>query len=565
MAEVNLPPPGEPPLTEADSTAGRAEVPPLARPLSPTESPPDPPINPPWPEPAGDLGSSESVVAATGVVTTISSVFPTSPVAAPAFTPDADDPAGIHTESADPYLVDISPVVRESPPWLISAVVHMLLLILFGLLFAARTTDPHLRLDAVYSEKIGEQLLEENLELAEQNFELDEQLITPDDLPEVEDPLATPAVSDVAPLPSEATAISIPTTIGMALSGRTEGRKQALLKAYGGTASTEAAVMAGLEWLARQQLKNGLWSLQHPYDDGGQTENYDAATAMALLAFQGAGFTHNEYPSTPFQPVVARGWKALLRRQQSDGRFFDGSTDQHRFYTHALCTIALCELYAMTGDKPLHDPAQNAVNFLVRTQRPEGGWRYYLEQDNDLSVTGWVVMALQSARMAGLEVPSETLERVRKFLDTVAKDGGRTYAYQPQLGPGLAMTAEGLLCRQYLGWEHDDPRLQGGADQLLANPPSWDRGQRNVYYWYYGTQVCHHMEGHWWKEWNAIMREMLPAQQEKQGRERGSWDPTGDRYGTAGGRLYTTCLSIYILEVYYRHLPIYDPRLIKQM
>jgi hypothetical protein len=56
------------------------------------------------------------------------------------------------------------------------------------------------------------------------------------------------------------------------------------------------------------------------------------------------------------------------------------------------------------------------------------------------------------------------------------------------------------------------------------------------------------------------MREILPNKQEKKGPEMGSWHPTGgkaDQWGYHGGRLYVTCLSIYILEVYYRHLPLY--------
>jgi hypothetical protein len=50
------------------------------------------------------------------------------------------------------------------------------------------------------------------------------------------------------------------------------------------------------------------------------------------------------------------------------------------------------------------------------------------------------------------------------------------------------------------------------------------------------------------------LAEVGPAE----GRERGSWDPRGDRWGDAGGRLYVTCLSICILEVYQRHLPLYQ-------
>jgi hypothetical protein len=178
-----------------------------------------------------------------------------------------------------------------------------------------------------------------------------------------------------------------------------------------------------------------------------------------------------------------------------------------------------------------------------------------------MSVTGWFVMALQSARMAGIEVPSPVFERIEEFLDSVSRgdsagyDVGSRYAYQPRHGATLALTAEGLLCRQYLGWPHDDPRLAAGVEYLVANLPEWNK--RNVYYWYYATQVLHHMEGKPWQMWNDQMRQLLPDHQEKRGRERGSWDPRGDRWGDAGGRLYVTCLSLYVLEVYYRHLPLY--------
>ena len=40
--------------------------------------------------------------------------------------------------------------------------------------------------------------------------------------------------------------------------------------------------------------------------------------------------------------------------------------------------------------------------------------------------------------------------------------------------------------------------------------------------------------------------------------ERGSWDPQGDAWGSQGGRLYVTCMSLYMLEVYYRYLPLYQ-------
>jgi hypothetical protein len=172
-----------------------------------------------------------------------------------------------------------------------------------------------------------------------------------------------------------------------------------------------------------------------------------------------------------------------------------------------------------------------------------------------MSVTGWFVMALTSARMAGLEVPSPALDGITKFLDSVAWENGSRYSYRPRDGFTLSLTAEGLLCRQYLGWQRDDERLRGGVDFLLENLPNWD--DRNIYYWYYATQVCHHMEGEDWQKWNKVMRQLLPSHQEKRGPERGSWDPRGDRWGPQAGRLYVTCLSLYALEIYYRHLPLY--------
>lgn len=118
------------------------------------------------------------------------------------------------------------------------------------------------------------------------------------------------------------------------------------------------------------------------------------------------------------------------------------------------------------------------------------------------------------------------------------------------------MTAEGLLCRQYLGWRRKHSSLVGGAKYLLEEPIN--ARQKNVYYWYYATQVLHHMEGDLWKQWNKHLSTKLPDMQVKEGAERGSWSPHGDEWGGQGGRLYTTCLSIYMLEVYYRHLPIYS-------
>jgi hypothetical protein len=460
----------------------------------------------------------------------------------------------------DAPLVDLAGMMRDSPPWLVSAILHMLLMIAFGLMIVQAERNEDLLLDAGYAEDFGDPV-DESFDTLQNQFEVDDTALTAENLPIVENPLATPSVTDVAPNAVMPTGIVAPTAIGVALTGREPGMKEALLKSYGGSGKTEGAVALGLRWLAAQQHRSGLWSLSGPYADGSQSENPEAATAMALLAFQGAGFTPASDPKQPFTAVVRKGWTALLKRQKSDGRFFDKVTGTQQLYTHAQCTMALCELYAMTGDAVYFDAAQRAVDYCVKIQSPQGGWRYEPGNDSDMSVTGWFVMALQSARMGGIEVPSPVFEKIELFLDSVSRgdqngyDVGSRYAYRVRDGATLPLTAEGLLCRQYLGWPRNDPRLNAGTEYLTANLPAWDK--RNVYYWYYATQVLHHMEGKPWRQWNDEMKVLLPANQEKRGRERGSWDPKGDRWGDPGGRLYVTCLSLLTLEVYYRHLPMY--------
>jgi hypothetical protein len=459
----------------------------------------------------------------------------------------------------------------SAPPWLVSLIIHCALLLVVGLAAAEvrrqTTTEMDVELaplddyeeigdDETFAETIGEQLdvpqptLDSNPLASEVSTSY-----SLSDLPPVESPLAAPPLSSNPTALGDGffSAVEAP-SIGWALSGRQEGRKDALLKAYGGTKTTQDSVNLALRWIAAQQGSSGLWSLQGPYADGGGSENQLSATAMALLAFLGDGHTHLK--DGPYKRTVARGVRALIKLQGNQGNFDSSDApDSHLLYTQAQCTIALCELYAITEDSFIREAATKAVNYCVEIQSPEGGWRYAPYVDSDTSVTGWFVMALTSARMAKLDVPEATLDRVGQFLDSVSPDDGATYAYQERRGATPAMTAEALLCRQYLGWPRNEPSLLRGVAMLSKYPINWRRP--NVYHWYYATQVMHHMGGPRWTEWNRVMRQRIPAEQVRRGQEKGSWNPDRDQWASTGGRLYMTCLSTYMLEVYYRHLPLY--------
>jgi hypothetical protein len=115
----------------------------------------------------------------------------------------------------------------------------------------------------------------------------------------------------------------------------------------------------------------------------------------------------------------------------------------------------------------------------------------------------------------------------------------------------------GLLCVQYMGAPKTSPIVEGGVKLLMANTP--DKHKNDCYYYYYATQVMHHLPGSEWDAWNRIMRKQLIDSQIKEGCASGSWDPKDDIIcKEAGGRIMLTSLNCLTLEVYYRHLPLYQ-------
>lgn len=352
-------------------------------------------------------------------------------------------------------------------------------------------------------------------------------------------------------------------------SGRSALMKAELLRRGGGTVESEAAVEAGLEWVARHQGPAGNWTLDPRFHctegicPGGQVLLSDtAATGLALLPMLGAGHSHNQ-PGR-YQASIDRGLIWLLGVQQPSGDLFVGGAGNARMYSHAIATMALCEAYGLSKDPKLREPAQRAINFIVLSQnQQDGGWRYQPGMAGDTSVFGWQMLCLRSASLSGLKVPTEVVKGCKTYLDGAAADrDGSTYAYRPGHKPSPVMTAEGLLCRQYLGWKRTTTALRKGA--ALVYKDLQNSGERNIYYWYYATQLLHNMGGEPWERWNAFIRDGLIANQVKgDGCDRGSWAPDSpqpDRWGVEAGRHYVTCLSLLTLEVYYRYLPLYQER-----
>jgi hypothetical protein len=501
---------------------------------------------------------------------------------------------------------DTTDIRRLVPAWIISGVVHVVLLSLFLLVTVqAGGSSPIETSLTLIESKIDDEAREHNLlndtigpGNPDLEFGYDVERVNPDGLnvPGQVDPSASAGIQgapdtmprDVPPppgigfgtgggfdnpnRPGTASPYGPPGGAGnlkltaFGTAGRSGETRQRLVATEGGNGRSEAAVASGLRWLKRHQNVDGSWNPARHQHDGkcncGQLGYDDPmfGTSLTLLAFLGAGETHRPVGKHGlYSKEVERGLKWLVSRQNGDGVLSNNG------YIQGMATVALCEAYNMSADPQLHGPAQRAINAVMNWQGADGGFRYTPKQDGDTSVFGWHAQALKAGQAAGLNVRNDTLAGVNNFLDKVTdpNSGGCGYT-----GPQATqrMTAVGMLCRQYMGWGPRHPGLNKGVELLRRVPPS--PAVKDMYYFYYATQVMHHMGGEAWEQWNGGvngrpgMRDLLVDSQDQGSNrdrpdQRGSWDPTGDAFGTQFGRLGYTCLCVLTLEVYYRHLPLY--------
>lgn len=528
---------------------------------------------------------------------------PTLVVAKPVPTPAAgvSNPAPVllgpldlegHSETAEPLSEEERLEILEStkgrrfllaavPSWLVSLLVHLVLVVALALV----TLDPVRNVISILqaSASTTEASLEQ-FDLAGPTLEQSDALDQPVEM-QTSETTDTLEFSEItAPtmqftesinvannsltesvIPSSLLSSSSLGGLSASLNSRSGASRSELLERYGGTAASEESVALALKWLAAHQARDGGWTFQHELvcrgscsDSGEMALARNGATAMALLPFLGAGQTHLE---GQYKRQVYRGLEFLINNLKVTRAVDMPTGSWHepggRMYSHGLAAIAICEAYAMTQDPDLVQPAQLALNYLIKGQNSQvGGWRYSPGSPGDTSVVGWCLMALKSGKMGSLSVPYASLQKTDQFLDFVSTNQGAYYGYtQASAKKRSATTAVGLLCRMYLGYPKEHPGLQEGIAYLGETGPKLN----DLYYSYYATQVMRHHGGDVWEKWNRQIRDPLIEKQEKKGHAAGSWYLKGS-HSEQGGRLYTTSLATMILEVYYRHLPLYSEK-----
>ncbi len=377
-----------------------------------------------------------------------------------------------------------------------------------------------------------------------------------------------------------------------ALARNRHSGKRDLLAKGGGDADSENAVLGALKWLSRHQSADGSWKTRGYKErcrklarhadtppctpNPGEDEHDAGVTALALLAFLGAGYTPlspDDHDGIVFGETVKKGLQWFLSRQRPDGDF--ASPNQPKaIYVHALAAQAMAETYGFTGLGIYKDSAQKAVTYLLAAQNPGKGWRYGPKSgDNDSSVTGVCVGALHSAELARLHVPRAAYDGARAWLDEVTEEGYSRVGYTHK-GTGKVfipgknedfdhhetLTALGVTSRLIIDRNRKDPKLIGGCDLLLRDKPSFKGNETDFYYWLHASQAIYQLDGpsgKKWQAWNLEMKRTLTAAQNKAaaGCTGGSWEPV-DRWSLEGGRVYATAINALTLETYYRYAPL---------
>ncbi|MBN2492158.1 MAG: terpene cyclase/mutase family protein [Planctomycetes bacterium] len=476
--------------------------------------------------------------------------------------------------------------LKKTPWFMISLVIHLVAFLVLGnLSFADITSQTQKKVEAKLNQEQQEELIEEPEEEIEEEKPEEEPLEEPEieEMAEVETTETEAEDDSTADQPYEGkqsnAAIGLGGGAGGAFGGRRGGRG-GLRRRYGGE-GTAQAVELGLEWLAKHQTPDeGYWDCDGFQEqckgnicDGKGYPLYDPGiTGLALLAFLGAGYTHQ---AGPYKKTVSDAIKYLRRIQDPEGCF--GIQTGHFMYSHATCALAMTEAYGMTNSPILRPAVEKGLAFIYKAQNPNPSgtgklaWRYTVQPgDNDTSVTGWVVMALKSAKAAGFEVAQDSFEGARVWVDQMTDPATGRCGYvqagvSPVRAPGReekwprskseAITAVAMLTRVFLDEDPEKSKpVQQGAKLCLERLPNWNEGDGSVdqYYWYYGTLAMFQVGGAQWAKWNKAMKAAIIDHQRKDNCEKGSWDPIGP-WGEDGGRVYATAILTMCLEVYYRY------------
>jgi len=305
------------------------------------------------------------------------------------------------------------------------------------------------------------------------------------------------------------------------------------------TPELRQAVDKGLGYLAKIQAEDGSFSAE-------RYGRHVGVTALACMAFMADGHLPGR---GVYGAHVEKGLGFVLRNAHETG-LIAANTSHGPMYGHGFATLFLGEVYGMTGHPRVREVLIKAVHLITTTQNHEGGWRYHPRPfDADISVTICQIMALRSARNAGISVPKETIDRAIAYVRQCQNpaDGGFRYMLHSG-GSAFPRSAAGVASLYYAG-VYEDEAVTKGLECLLRQKQGLSDGSFGHYYYghYYAVQAMYLAGGEYWQKWFPQIRRELLARQKPEG----SWPSDhGDTYGTS--------MALLILQIPNRLLPIFQ-------
>ena len=311
----------------------------------------------------------------------------------------------------------------------------------------------------------------------------------------------------------------------------------------GVTADTVQAIQRGLEFLAREQNKDGSWR-----SAGGFGTYPVVMSALAGLALVAGGSTPER---GPYAKHVRRAVNFCLSQQQQNGLFAAPAEESRSMYGHGFAMLFLSQAYGMEEDlerqRRIRVALERGIVLTAKSQSNDGGWLYTPDANGDEgSVTVTQVQALRGCRNAGIHVPKETIDHAIKYIERSQNpDGGISYSVRSR-GSRPAITA--AACAVLYNAGQYDSKMAGKAFEYAWNNCKPTASSDGHYYYtqLYMSQACWQKAGKYWAEYYPGIQRMLLRTQGGNG----SWN------GDGVGLVYGTSIGLLILQIPFNQLPI---------
>ncbi len=312
-----------------------------------------------------------------------------------------------------------------------------------------------------------------------------------------------------------------------------------------------------LEWLIKNQEPEGYWDTKKHEGKGTLEENL-LATSFSLISFLSAGHT-SKVGKRKKNVAIALAWVA---QQQKD----DGSWNDDNFL-NAICSIALAEATSMgcSLEKPeaLKEKATLAITYLLKQQNSQGFFGQTKSSQNDMFVTSWCVMALESAKIANIlkDEIEDAFVKCSKLLDETSgtSDNGPESKGLAWSTPGALQDdgtlyqAAAMIIRTHTGWKRNEPWLKAAMKgQFNAHPTQYK--DVNPYHALLSTMATFKIGTHW-RTWKRTKHTIFYDAQRLDGEFIGSWDPNNATQPAPIDRITYTAIFDLIFEIHNSRWP----------